>query len=74
MEACDHKYRYRFERPENITLDDWENAKYSAEQKAFCIMDEKGLSFDDYEENYNHIVISETCRILGIDVYKRWKI
>ena len=74
MEACDHKYRYRFERPENITLDDWENAKYSAEQKVFCIMDEKGLSFDDYEENYNHIVISETCRILGIDVYKRWKI
>lgn len=74
MEACDYKYRYRFERPENVTLDDWEEARFEAETKAMKIMDKKGFSFEEYQENYNHIIISETCRILGINVYKRWKI
>lgn len=74
MEAVDYKYRYRFERPENVTLDEWENARYEAKIKAMEIMTEQGLSFEDYRENYLHTVISETCKILGINIYKRWKI
>lgn len=74
MEAVDYKYRYRFERPENVTFNEWEDARYKAERIAGKIMYGKGLTFEEYQESYKHTVISETCRILGIDIYKRWKI
>ncbi len=76
MEACDYKYHYRFEIPKNIALDDWEEARFEAKSKVMEILQEKGYSFDmhDYLENYQHILIEETCKILGVNVYKRWKI
>ena len=74
MEAVDYKYRYRFERPENVTFDEWEDARYEAERIAGKIMYSKGLTFEEYQESYKHTVILETCKILGIDIYKRWKL
>lgn len=74
MEASDKKYRYCFKRPENITLEQWDDARWQAENEANKIMIQKGYSFDEYEKCYMHIVIQETCNILGIpNNYKRWK-
>lgn len=74
MEASDKKYRYWFKRPENITLEQWDDARWQAENEANKIMIQKGYSFDEYEKCYMHIVIQETCNILGIpNNYKRWK-
>lgn len=34
-------------------------------------MNEYNVEFDDYAENEQHIIISESCRRLGIDDYYR---
>lgn len=74
MEASDKKYRYWFKRPENITLEQWQEAQIVACDKCNEIMFEKGFSFEQYEEYREHIIIAETCKILGIsENYKRWK-
>uniref|UniRef100_UPI0040281BE6 phage minor capsid protein n=1 Tax=Phocaeicola dorei TaxID=357276 RepID=UPI0040281BE6 len=74
MEASDKKYRYWFKRPENITLEQWQDAQIVACDKCNEIMFEKGFSFEQYEEYREHIIIAETCKILGIsENYKRWK-
>lgn len=74
IEASDKKYRYWFKRPENITLEQWDDARWQAENEANKIMIQKGYSFDEYEKCHMHIVIQETCNILGIpNNYKRWK-
>ena len=74
IEASDKKYRYWFKRPENITLEQWQEAQIVARDKCNEIMFEKGFSFEQYEEYREHIIISETCKILGIgENYKRWK-
>lgn len=72
MEAVDYKYRYRFERPEGISYEQWEEARYKAwvNRNALCIG--KGIDDDTYEENVQHIIMEETCRILGIQSYRRW--
>ena len=73
MEAFDHKYRYRLEQMDGVTLKEWEEAKEQAKDEITHVMDDRGLSFSDYEENAEHILIEETCRILGKGVYTRWK-
>ncbi len=73
MEAFDHKYRYRLEQMDGVTLKEWEEAKEQAKDEITHVMDDRGLSFSDYEENAEHILIEETCRILGKGVYTRWE-
>lgn len=74
MEACDYKYRYRFERPENVTFDEWQDTMSEVENNISKILVEYGYDFKDYKEQKLHIIILETCKRLGIDNYKRWKI
>lgn len=73
MEPFDHKYRYRLEQMDGVTLKEWEEAKEQAKDEITHVMDDRGLSFSDYEENAEHILIEETCRILGKGVYTRWE-
>ena len=72
MEAVDYKYRYRFERPEGITYEQWDAARYKASVNRNALCTEKGIDDDTYEENVQHIIMEETCRILGIQSYRRW--
>lgn len=74
MEAVDYKYRYRFERPENVTFDEWQDTMSEVENNISKILVEYGYDFKDYKEQKLHIIILETCKRLGIDNYKRWKI
>lgn len=72
MEASDKKYRYWFKRPENITLEQWQEAVLYSKKDALVRM--KDLELNQYEENYLHYVIEGACKILGIsEHYKRWK-
>lgn len=73
MEAFDHKYRYRLEQMDGVTLKEWEEAKEQAKDNVSSTMMRKNLGLLDYEENAKHILIEETCRILGKGVYTRWK-
>mgnify|MGYP002532541377 CR=1 FL=1 len=73
MEAFDHKYRYRLEQMDGVTLEEWEEAKEQAKDNVSSTMMRKNLGLLDYEENAKHILIEETCRILGKGVYTRWK-
>lgn len=72
MEAVDYKYRYRFERPDGITFEQWDAVRYQAwlERNALCAA--RGIGPDDYTENVQHIIVEETCRRLGIQSYRRW--
>lgn len=56
-----------------VTEEQWEQARDEAESKVPLIMQDRGLDFSDYEENAKHILIEETCRILGKGVYRRWE-
>lgn len=72
MEASDKKYRYWFKRPENITLEQWQEAVLYSKKYALVRM--KDLELNQYEENYLHFVIDGACKALGIsEHYKRWK-
>lgn len=72
IEASDKKYRYWFKRPENITLEQWQEAVLYAQKDALARM--KDLELNQYEENYLHFVIESACEMLGISGnYKRWK-
>lgn len=72
MEASDKKYRYWFKRPENITLEQWQEAVLYSKKDALVRM--KDLELNQYEENYLHYVIEGACKILAIsEHYKRWK-
>ena len=73
MEAFDHKYRYRLEQMDGVTLKEWEEAKEQAKDNVSSTMIRKHLGLLDYEENAKHILIEETCRILGKGAYIRWK-
>lgn len=73
MEAFDHKYRYRLEQMDGVTLKEWEEAKEQAKDNVSSTMMRKNLGLLDYEENAKHTLIEETCRILGKGVYTRWK-
>lgn len=73
MEAFDYKYRYRLEKMNGVTEEQWEQARDEAESNVPLIMQDRGLDFSDYEENAKHILIEETCRILGKGVYRRWE-
>lgn len=74
IEACDSKYRYWFERPKNISLEQWQGAYYEAFQKKELLFVKKGIDISKYEENIYHIAIEETCNLLGIkNNYKRWR-
>ncbi len=74
MEASDKKYRYWFKRPENITLEQWQEAFYVVKHNLPEIALKNGLSLDNYEEDYVHFLIQETCDALGIaNSYRRWK-
>lgn len=72
MEAVDYKYRYRFERPDGITFEQWDAVRYQAwlERNALCAA--RGIGPDDYTENVQHIIVEETCRRLGVQSYRRW--
>lgn len=71
MEAVDHKYRYRFERPEGITWEQWESVRVDVESKIGTIMENIGINFNSYEENLQHTIIQEICYRLKIDSYSR---
>lgn len=73
MEACDYKYRYRFERPENLTFDEWDAARAETENLLPQILFSRGYSMDeDLSEELKDILIKETCKKLNIDCYRRW--
>lgn len=71
MEAVDHKYRYRFVVPKNVTLEEWNATRNEVKDALPEIMSSRGYDFDDYEENWIHILIDETCRRLGLHCYSR---
>lgn len=73
MEAVDYKYRYRFERPEGLTFETWETVRSQVEEDKGNVLQARGLTFADYEENMRHIIIDETCRRLGLNIYSREK-
>lgn len=73
MEAVDYKYRYRFERPVGITFEDWDAVRYQVRQDLPDIMEALGYDDDTYTENRQHVLITECCRRLGIDCYRRWR-
>lgn len=73
MEAFDYKYRYRLERLDGVTKEQWEQAREEAKSNVPYVMKDYGLDLSDYEEYAKHILIEETCRILGKGVYRRWK-
>lgn len=73
MEAFDHKYRYRLEQMDGVTLEEWEEANAQAKDNAYSIMIDRGMGFSDFAENALHIQIEEACRILNRGVYMRWK-
>lgn len=75
MEAVDHKYRYRFVVPHDITLEQWENARAQAETILPVVLESVCQpDYSDYEEQKQHTLIMEICKILGINCYSRWKI
>lgn len=73
MEAVDYKYRYRFERPEGLTFEAWEAVRSQVEEDKGNVLQARGLTFADYEENMRHVIIDETCRRLGLNIYSREK-
>lgn len=74
MEAVDYKYRYRFVVPKNITLEQWESARMDAETVLPAVLDSICKpDYSDYEELRQHTLIVETCKLLGIECYTRWK-
>lgn len=73
MEAFDYKYRYRLEQMDGVTKEQWVEARSQAEGNMLSIMQDRGLDLSDYEEYAKHILIEESCRILGKGVYTRWK-
>ena len=74
MEAVDYKYRYRFERPDGITWEQWETMRVQVENEKGSLLVSHGIEMDNYEENVKHIIIDETCRRLGIKAYSREKL
>lgn len=76
MEAVDYKYRYRFERTEalaNLTFEQWDEVRSDVKERALQYMAERGMGFEDVEENELHVIIEETCKQLGISGYSRWE-
>lgn len=73
MEAVDYKYRYRFEQPEGLTFETWEAVRSQVEEDKGNVLQARGLTFADYEENMRHVIIDETCRRLGLNIYSREK-
>lgn len=71
MEAVDYKYRYRFERPEGVTFEEWDAVRYQVEKEIGTVASNMGFDFDTYAENYQHALIEETCNRLGIHSYSR---
>ena len=74
MEAVDHKYRYRFVVPENITFEQWDRVRSDVQDHALLYMAERGMGVDDIEENELHVIIEETCKQLGVTSYSRWEV
>ncbi len=73
MRAFDFKYEYEAVFPDRlISEDELLEAYYNAKSKATDVLVELGLGFDDYEENIQHLTISEMCKQLGIK-YTRCK-
>ena len=75
MEAFDEKYRYRFNRPANVTLEQWNEAYAASDKIAFEMLDAEGYSLDDdLVTLLQHYKILGTCKSLGIDgSYTRWE-
>lgn len=75
IEASDKKYRYWFKRPENITLEQWQEAVYYSKNSLLSRMQENGIDLNKFEEYRVHFIIEGACEILGINRnYKRWEI
>lgn len=73
MEAVNYKYRYRFERPDGITFEQWEAVRYDVQRDIQKIMAQRGYGMEDVEENKMHIMIQEICDRLKIRSYSRWE-
>ena len=77
MEAVDYKYRYRFERTkalEHLTFEQWDKVRSDVKDHAMQYMAERGMGFEDIEENELHTIIEETCKQLGVTGYSRWEV
>lgn len=74
MEAVDYKYRYRFERPEGVTWEQWDKTRSQVEGELGAVMARMGFDFDTYQENRQHVLMQETCARLGISAYSRRKL
>lgn len=74
MEAVDYKYRYRFERPKDISWEQWDKARAEVEGELGAVMERMGFTFDTYQENRQHVLVQETCARLGISAYTRRKL
>lgn len=71
MEAFDYKYIYHMERAKGVSVDEWDNARYEAEQNVSKIMLERGYTEEEYEEQRLHLIIEEACKKCGIKYYRR---
>lgn len=71
MEAVDYKYRYRFERPQQITLEQWNESRAYVDDMISQYYKAYGCTEENYEELIQHIRISETCKHLQINGYER---
>jgi hypothetical protein len=74
MEAVDYKYRYHFEVPKNITLEQWEEARVEVLPSLQESLEKNCKpDYSDYEEQAQHFLIEEICKKLNINSYSRWK-
>ena len=73
MEAVDYKYRYRFERPKDISFEQWDKMRFEVQEELPWLIVSAGFGDDEYDEQRQHMLMHETCRRLGINCYSRYK-
>jgi len=72
MRAFDNKYEYEAVFPDkSISESDMLDVYNEVENDKHKIYDEYGYSFDDYEENIQHVIVKEMCKRLGITYTRR---
>lgn len=73
MEAVDYKYRYRFERPDGISFEQWDAVRYQVERQIESILEQRGFGMEEYELFRQHTIMDEICKRLNISSYSRQK-
>lgn len=73
MRAFDDRYVYQVSRGDKMpTLDEYYQVRFEVKQQLMCIMQEAGVTFEDYAFEHQHFFIKEICERLGI-AYERRK-